>query len=74
MTVSAVYELIEWLAAALLGQGADEFLGTQGYVWDTQSDMGFALLGALVAVLVFRRWHDRQIEQLDNWSSSLFYS
>ena len=74
MTVSAVYELIEWLAAVLLGQGADEFLGTQGYVWDTQSDMGFALLGALVAVLVFRRWHDRQIEQLDNWSSSLFYS
>ena len=74
MTVSAVYELIEWLAAVLLGQGADEFLGTQGYVWDTQSDMGFALLGALVAVLVFRRWHDCQIEQLDNWSSSLFYS
>ena len=74
MTVSAVYELIEWLAAVLLGQGADEFLGTQGYVWDTQSDMGFALLGALVAVFVFRRWHDRQIEQLDNWSNSLFYS
>ena len=39
MTVSAVYELIEWLAAVLLGQGADEFLGTQGYIWDTQSDM-----------------------------------
>lgn len=74
MTVSAVYELIEWLAAVLLGQGADEFLGTQGYAWDTQSDMGFALLGALVAVFVFRGWHDHQIEQLDDWSNSLFSS
>ena len=74
MTVSAVYELIEWLAAVLLGQGADEFLGTQGYIWDTQSDMGFALLGALVAVLLFGRLHDRQIRQLDDWSRSLFYS
>ena len=74
MTVSAVYELIEWLAAVLLGQGADEFLGTQGYIWDTQSDMGFALLGALVAVLLLGRLHDRQIRQLDYWSRSLFYS
>ena len=74
MTVSAVYELIEWLAAVLLGQGADEFLGTQGYIWDTQSDMGFALLGALVAVLLFGRLHDRQIRQFDDWSRSLFYS
>ena len=74
MTVSAVYELIEWLAAVLLGQGADEFLGTQGYIWDTQSDMGFALLGALIAVLLFGRLHDRQIRQLDDWSRSLFYS
>ncbi len=74
MTVSAVYELIEWLAAVLLGQGADEFLGTQGYIWDTQSDMGFALLGALVAVLLLGRLHDRQIRQLDDWSRSLFYS
>lgn len=74
MAVSAAYELIEWLAAILLGQGADEFLGTQGYVWDTQSDMGFALLGALVAVLLFSRWHDGQIHQLDDWSKGLFYS
>ena len=74
MTVSAVYELIEWLAAVLLGQGADEFLGTQGYIWDTQSDMGFALLGALIAVLLLGRLHDRQIRQLDDWSRSLFYS
>ena len=63
MTVSAVYELIEWLAAVLLGQGADEFLGTQGYVWDTQSDMLCALIGATVTVTCFARIQDRQIEK-----------
>ncbi len=72
MAVSAVYELIEWLAAVLLGQGADEFLGTQGYVWDTQSDMAFALLGAITAIVLFSRWQDIQIEQLDRWSRQLF--
>jgi putative membrane protein len=61
MTVSAVYELVEWLAAVLLGQGADEFLGTQGYVWDTQSDMGFALLGAVFGMLILYGLHQRQI-------------
>mgnify|MGYP006186098215 CR=1 FL=1 len=47
-----------------LNQGADEFLGTQGYAWDTQADMAFALLGAVLALLLFSRWHDRQICQL----------
>jgi putative membrane protein len=61
MTVSAVYELVEWLAAVLLGQGADEFLGTQGYVWDTQSDMGFALLGAVFGMLILSGLHQRQM-------------
>ncbi|RYF40692.1 MAG: DUF2238 domain-containing protein [Comamonadaceae bacterium] len=61
MAVSAVYELVEWWAALLLGQGADEFLGTQGDVWDTQSDMFLALLGAAAAVWLLRRWHDRQM-------------
>ncbi len=45
MAISACYELVEWGAALALGQGADELLGTQGYVWDTQSDMWYALLG-----------------------------
>ncbi len=63
MTLSAVYELLEWLAAVLLGQGADEFLGTQGYVWDTQSDMGFALLGALMSVVLLSTLHNRQMNQ-----------
>lgn len=64
LAISASYELIEWAAALALGQGADEFLGTQGDPWDTQSDMGFALLGALVALLTLARWQDRQIARL----------
>lgn len=61
---SAFYELIEWWVALLSGEGAEAFLGTQGYVWDTQSDMGFALLGAILALLTLSRWHDRQLGQL----------
>ena len=59
MTVSACYELIEWAAALALGQGADEFLGSQGDPWDTQSDMFFALIGATVALATCSRLHDR---------------
>lgn len=61
LAISAVYELIEWWAALALGQGADEFLGTQGDPWDTQSDMFCALLGALTTVLLLGRWHTKQL-------------
>lgn len=61
LAISASYELIEWGAAVVMGQGADEFLGTQGDPWDTQSDMLLALIGASSALLLFSRWHDRQI-------------
>jgi len=64
LAISATYELIEWAAALALGQGADEFLGTQGDPWDTQSDMLMALLGAVAAQLLFAREHDRQIAAL----------
>lgn len=64
LAVSAVYELIEWWAALALGQGADEFLGTQGDPWDTQSDMFLAMLGATTAMLLLARWHDRQMAKL----------
>ncbi len=64
LSVSLIYELIEWGAAVAMGQGADAFLGTQGDVWDTQSDMGMAFLGASVAMLLFTRWQDRQIAAL----------
>lgn len=61
LAISATYELIEWAAALLLGQGADEFLGTQGDPWDTQSDMFFALLGVVTALIGFSHWQNRQI-------------
>lgn len=65
LAISAVYELVEWGVAELLGQGADEFLGTQGYAWDTQSDMLMALIGSIVALLLVARLHDRQIEAVE---------
>lgn len=64
LAISALYELIEWAAALSLGQGADEFLGTQGDVWDTQSDMFCALLGALFTVLILQYWHTKQLLKL----------
>lgn len=64
LAISATYELIEWAVALAMGQGADEFLGTQGDEWDAQSDMFFALIGGLSALLVFSRWQDRQIKTL----------
>lgn len=64
LAISASYELIEWAAALLLGQGAEEFLGTQGDEWDTQSDMFFALIGSITALLFLSKWHDRQIVKL----------
>lgn len=70
LAVSATYELIEWGAALALGQGADEFLGTQGDPWDTQSDMFCALLGALGALLLLGRSHDRQIAGLNSPAGS----
>lgn len=61
LAISAFYELIEWWVALAAGQGAIEFLGTQGDPWDTQSDMFLALIGALSALLLFARLHDRQL-------------
>jgi putative membrane protein len=64
LAFSAFYELAEWLVALLSREAAESFLGTQGYVWDTQSDMGFALLGALLALLLLGKLHDRQLQTL----------
>ena len=61
---SAFYELIEWWVALLSEQAAESFLGTQGYVWDTQSDMAWCLVGALSALALLSRWHDRQMAGL----------
>jgi putative membrane protein len=61
LAFSAFYELIEWAVALASGESAEAFLGTQGYVWDTQSDMGYALIGAVSALLLLGRLHDRQL-------------
>jgi putative membrane protein len=61
LSVSACFEFVEWASAVILGAGADDFLGTQGDVWDTQWDMFLCLCGAIVAQLVLSRVHDRQL-------------
>ncbi|HHD64813.1 MAG TPA: DUF2238 domain-containing protein [Desulfobulbaceae bacterium] len=63
LALSALYELIEWGVAVGTGSGADAFLGTQGYLWDTQSDMAMALIGSLTALVMLRRIHDRQLDE-----------
>ncbi|ADN76125.1 conserved hypothetical protein [Ferrimonas balearica DSM 9799] len=64
LAFSAFYELIEWWVALASGQSAEAFLGTQGYAWDTQSDMAFALTGAIAALVLLSRWHDKQLAKL----------
>jgi len=62
LAISAFYEFIEWWTAALTGEAAEAFLGTQGYQWDTQSDMLFAFLGSITALVLLSRMHDRQLD------------
>lgn len=64
LALSACYEFIEWWVALLVGENADAFLGTQGYVWDTQSDMALALLGAVLAQLILARRHAKALAEL----------
>jgi putative membrane protein len=64
LAFSAFYELLEWAAALLSAEGAESFLGTQGYVWDTQSDMWWAFCGAILALVTLSGLHDRQIASL----------
>lgn len=64
LAFSALYELIEWGAAEAMGAGADDFLGTQGDLFDTQKDMFCAWLGAMAAQWLLAHWHDRQIDRL----------
>ncbi len=64
LAFSAFYELIEWWVALATGENAEAFLGTQGYVWDTQSDMALALLGAISSLLVLSRLHNSQLNNV----------
>ena len=64
LAFSALYELIEWWAALAVGEDAEAFLGTQGYVWDTQSDMLLALIGSAVFLIFFRKWQNLSMQNL----------
>jgi len=70
LAFSAFYELIEWWVALIGGGSAEAFLGTQGYVWDTQSDMAWALTGGIVALLLLSRLHDKQLSKLESRSGA----
>jgi len=60
--ISALYELLEWAVAELTGTASEAFLGTQGDVWDTQKDMAMACVGAICALALLRRLHDRSMD------------
>jgi putative membrane protein len=64
LAISAFYELLEWWVALFSEEAAEAFLGTQGYVWDTQSDMFLAMLGAILALALLSRAHDRQLQHV----------
>lgn len=66
LAFSAFYELLEWWVALASGESAEAFLGTQGYAWDTQSDMGFALLGAIFSLITLSSSHDKQLSKVNS--------
>ncbi|MBP1672385.1 MAG: Transrane protein of unknown function [Bacteroidetes bacterium] len=61
LAISALYELVEWMVSILTKEAGDSFLGTQGYIWDTQSDMLFATIGAISMLIFVSKWHDKKI-------------
>jgi putative membrane protein len=66
MAISAAYELLEWLVSVFSGEAGDAFLGTQGYVWDTQSDMLYAMIGAITAWILLSSIQNKQIQKFKN--------
>jgi len=66
LAISATYEFVEWWTALLGGGAAQDFLGTQGDVWDTQWDMFLATCGAIAALVSLSSAHDRQLARLRN--------
>ncbi len=69
LAFSAFYELLEWWVAIATDDSAEAFLGTQGYVWDTQSDMAFALGGAILAIIMLSGLHDTQLKNMTRYST-----
>jgi putative membrane protein len=70
LSISVMYEFIEWFVAIVTGESADSFLGTQGYIWDTQSDMLYAAIGAISMVVLFSRIQNREIAKLQKSSNA----
>ncbi len=66
LSFSAIYEFLEWWIALLSGENADAFLGTQGYIWDTQSDMFYATIGAITMLFLLAKKQDKNISKLNN--------
>ena len=64
LSISVLYEFLEWFVAIASGQSADSFLGTQGYAWDTQSDMLYAMIGAICMIIFLSGFHDKQIDKI----------
>lgn len=64
MAISATYEFVEWGVSIMTEEGGDSFLGTQGYVWDTQSDILFATIGAITAIVLLSKYHDVQLKSI----------
>ena len=64
LAFSALYELIEWIVALFSKEDANDFLGTQGYIWDTQSDMAIALIGSVLALIILSKYHDKHLEKI----------
>ena len=64
LALSAFYELVEWWVAVFTGEGANDFLGTQGYIWDTQSDMTWALFGSVLALILLQNYHNKELDNL----------
>jgi len=64
LAISAAYEWIEWGVSLATAEQGDAFLGTQGYIWDTQSDMLFATIGAITALILFSKIQDRELQKL----------
>ena len=64
LALSAFYELVEWWVAIFTNEAANDFLGTQGYLWDTQSDMAWALFGSILALLLLSKYHDLALKKI----------
>ena len=65
LAISASYELVEWMVSEFTGSAGDAFLGTQGYVWDTQTDMAMALIGSIAAQLFLNKYHDKSMDSVN---------